>query len=95
MVGMLDRDILQRGLENHDPSVAVGTLFANEKLQCALPTETCQVVGRRMAALHLERLPVIADADSCLLIGIVSRSDLLKPSRVAFDEEHVREKMIG
>jgi hypothetical protein len=40
-------------------------------------------------------MPVVADFDSCLLVGIVSRSDLLKPSRTVFDEEHVRERIIG
>ncbi|MGZ3238247.1 MAG: chloride channel protein [Burkholderiaceae bacterium] len=95
VIGMLDRTLLLQGMKEHDESLAVRTLFQHGKLQVALPTETCQAVGRRMAALHLERLPVIADADSCLLIGIVSRSDLLKPSRTVFDEEHVRERIIG
>jgi H+/Cl- antiporter ClcA len=95
VLGMLDRDLLRHSLDSHDSSVAAETLFRNEKLHCALPTETCQTVGRRMAALHLERMPVVADFDSCLLVGIVSRSDLLKPSRTVFDEEHVRERIIG
>jgi H+/Cl- antiporter ClcA len=95
VVGMLDRSLLQQALGSHDASATVDALFQHHQLQFALPTETCQVVGRRMAALHLERLPVIADAESRLLIGIVSRSDLLKPSRTAFDEEHVRERLIG
>jgi H+/Cl- antiporter ClcA len=95
VLGMLDRDLLRHSLDSHDSSVAAETLFRNGKLHCALPTETCQTVGRRMAALHLERMPVVADFDSCLLVGIVSRSDLLKPSRTVFDEEHVRERIIG
>jgi len=60
-----------------------------------LPTETCQSVARRMAALHLERLPVVADAESRQLIGIVSRSDLVKLTRATFHEENVRERIIG
>ncbi|HEY8100105.1 MAG TPA: chloride channel protein [Burkholderiaceae bacterium] len=95
VIGMLDRALLLQGMKDHDESLAIGMLFQHGKLHFALPTETCQTVGRRMAAFHLERLPVIADADSCLLIGIVSRSDLLKPSRTVFDEEHVRERIIG
>jgi H+/Cl- antiporter ClcA len=95
VIGMLDRTLLLQGMKDHDESLAIEMLFLQTKPQVALPTETCQAVGRRMAALHLERLPVVADADSCLLIGIVSRSDLLKPSRNVFDEEHVRERIIG
>jgi predicted transcriptional regulator len=95
VLGLLDRDMLRHALDEYDNTIATGKLFEQTELQFALPTETCQTVGRRMAALHLERLPVVADAESCKLIGIVSRSDLLKPSRTVFDEEHVRERIIG
>ena len=48
---------------------------------------------RRMAIQHAERLPVVADAESRRLLGIISRSDLLKPAHTAFHEEHVRERL--
>jgi hypothetical protein len=35
----------------------------------------------------IERLPVIGDPFTCLLVGIVSRSDLLKPAHKLHDEE--------
>jgi CBS-domain-containing membrane protein len=40
----------------------------------------------------LERLPVVVDRDSMQLLGVVSRSDLVKPSVAHFEEEHKRER---
>ncbi len=61
----------------------------------ALPSETCRIVAARMATHHLERLPVVDDLQSRRLIGIVSRSDLIKPSRLFFDEEQKRERLLS
>ncbi|WP_347322367.1 CBS domain-containing protein, partial [Ralstonia pseudosolanacearum] len=58
----------------------------------ALPGETCRIVATRLAVHGLERLPVVADAQSRRLVGIVSRSDLVKPSVAFFDEEQRRER---
>jgi CBS-domain-containing membrane protein len=57
-----------------------------------LPDETCRIVATRLAVHHLERLPVVKDADSRELLGLVARSDLIKPSRSLFDEEHLDEQ---
>jgi hypothetical protein len=38
---------------------------------------------------------VVKDAQSLALVGIVARSDLIKPSLVHFDEEEKRERMRG
>jgi len=93
LAGMLDRETLTQGLRTHGDMAALATLFENRRTSIALSAETCQAVGRRMAVEHLERLPVVADAHSLRLVGIVSRSDLLKPSRQVFHEEHVRERL--
>jgi len=61
----------------------------------ALPSETCRVVAARMATHHLERLPVVSDLQSRRLVGIISRSDLIKPSRLFFDEEQKRERLLS
>jgi predicted transcriptional regulator len=58
----------------------------------ALPGETCRLVATRLAVHGLERLPVVADTETLQLIGIVSRSDLIKPSLAHFDEEHKKER---
>jgi CBS-domain-containing membrane protein len=47
---------------------------------------------RRLAVHGLERLPVVADRESVRLVGIVSRSDLVKPSLAYFEEEHKKER---
>jgi CBS domain-containing protein len=40
----------------------------------------------------LERLPVVADAESRLLVGIISRSDMIKSSLALENEEHRRHR---
>jgi CBS-domain-containing membrane protein len=52
-------------------------------------------VATRLARHRLERLPVVKDAQSLVLVGIVARSDLIKPSLAHFDEEEKRERMRG
>jgi len=93
VLGMLDRALLQAAMSRL-PGTTVGALF-DEPADCALATETCQVVARRMASLHIERLPVVKDGQDRRLVGIISRSDLVKPARISFLEEHVRERMMG
>lgn len=58
----------------------------------AQPNETCRLVATRLAVHGLERLPVLDDPVSRRLLGIVSRSDLVKPALRHFDEEHKRER---
>jgi len=93
LAGMLDRSALLDYLQQHPPTTPLQQLLAQTVPLFALGTETCQAVARRMAAYHVERLAVVADAGSLQLIGIISRSDLVKPARTAFDEEHIRERL--
>jgi predicted transcriptional regulator len=90
---MLDRALLQRAITQQQ-GTTLATLF-DGLANYAVPTETCQVVARRMASLHLERLPVVRDRNRQQLVGIISRSDLVKPTGISFLEEHVRERMMG
>jgi predicted transcriptional regulator len=57
----------------------------------ALPGETRRVVATRMAVHGVERLPVVADAQSLRLMGMVSRSDLVKPAFTLLQDEHERQ----
>lgn len=93
LLGMLERDSLLQHIAMHGGDQQLATILDTAHMQFAVPTETCQVVGRRMAIQHAERLPVVADAESRRLVGIISRSDLLKPAHTAFHEEHVRERL--
>ncbi|KWZ47608.1 chloride channel protein [Burkholderia savannae] len=58
----------------------------------SLADETCRLVATRLAVHRLERLPVVTDPDTMRLVGIVSRSDLVKPALRHFDDEHKRER---
>ena len=90
LVGMLDRDALLAGQARGAHNVA--ELFGANAPVMALPGETCRIVATRLAVHGLERLPVVADSQSRRLVGIVSRSDLVKPSLAFFDEEQRRER---
>src|SRR5450830_470929 len=96
LLGMLDRAALYGYLDAHAKAAgttAIGDLLVPSTSLLAVATETCQSVTRRMAAHHVERLPVVADAASLKLIGLISRSDLVKPAHTVFHEEHVRERL--
>ncbi|HEU4842944.1 MAG TPA: chloride channel protein [Burkholderiaceae bacterium] len=86
LVGMVDRAALQRGAAH-----TVGELFGVNVPNVALGTETCRAVATRLAIHGLERLPVVADAQSLKLIGLVSRSDLIKPAGTLFGDEQQRQ----
>jgi CBS domain-containing protein len=94
VLGILDRKMLVDGHAALGDAADVASIFDGVTLHYALVTESCQVIGRRMAMHRLERLPVIADPASMKLLGIISRSDLIKPSHSAFQEEHVRERLL-
>lgn len=94
VVGVVDRATLAaRGAT--DPIATVGDACADAPLFFALPGENCRAVATRLARHRLERLPVVKDAQSLALVGIVARSDLIKPSLAHFDEEEKRERMRG
>ena len=87
VIGMVDRATLER-----DPASSVGDALRGAAPVVALPGETCRLVATRLAVHGLERLPVVADQETRRLVGIVSRSDLVKPSLAHFDEEHKKER---
>jgi H+/Cl- antiporter ClcA len=94
LVGMVDRASLE-AWHAASGQRAIGELCASGSLQRALLGENCRSVATRMARLRLERLPVVRDASSMELVGIIARSDLIKPSVVHFEEEEKRERLLG
>lgn len=93
LLGMVDRARLMACADaQRDRPVA--DLFVAETVAHALPVETCRAVASRLAAFGLERLPVVESPESLRLIGIVSRSDLLRPTGQLYEEENQREKFI-
>jgi H+/Cl- antiporter ClcA len=105
LVGMLDRAGLASliGATSAQESAQESTLNIGDAIGrwsgdapfVALPGETCRLAATRLAVRELERLPVVADKSSMKLVGIVSRSDLVKPARAHFEEEHRRERFRG
>jgi H+/Cl- antiporter ClcA/CBS domain-containing protein len=90
-LGMLDRAALAAHAAT-SASQTVSTLFGANVPVMALPQETCRTVATRLAVHGLERLPVVKDTSSRELVGLVARSDLVKPSLALFDEEHNPER---
>lgn len=89
--GIVDRALLMRA----DAGKPVASVLPSGRFEFALTTETCRAVAARMAALGIERLPVVESAESARLIGIVSRSDLLSVTRHVHEEERTREGWIA
>ena len=93
LVGVVDRTLIEVACAR-DPTQSVGEIFADQPPPpYALAHESCRVVAERLVTTSLERLPVVADVDSLRLVGIVSRSDLLKPLRSRYEEEELRERV--
>jgi predicted transcriptional regulator len=91
-VGMIDREAVQDAVDRGEPR-CVGDLFGANVPMMALPEETCREVATRLAVHGLERVAVVTDARTRRLIGLVSRSDLVNPSRGLFEEEHQAERL--
>ncbi|KKO63837.1 H(+)/Cl(-) exchange transporter ClcA [Janthinobacterium sp. KBS0711] len=90
LVGMLDRPTLLERLPGNGDLTA-GELFGVNMPVVALADETCRALATRLAVHELERLPVVSDARTLRLIGIVSRSDLVKPALGLQSEEVQRQ----
>jgi CBS domain-containing protein len=95
VIGVADRTSLEQfrdGNPDLRPAMSMADVFKQRQPPFALPSETCRLVATRLAVHRLERLPVVADEKSMRLIGIVSRSDLVKPSLSHFEEEQKMER---
>jgi len=90
-LGMLDRERLND--MDGDTRVA-GDLLRDAPGPFALPHHTCRALSQQMATWGLERLPVVDGAQTRRLVGIVSRSDLVKVAQAVHDEEEVRERVM-
>ncbi len=67
-------------------------LITADVLVKAHPKESCRIVAERMAAAAVGRVPVVDDENPEKILGIVTRSDLLKPRQQAAEDEHKRER---
>jgi H+/Cl- antiporter ClcA len=92
--GIVDRETIAHHAER-DPARTVGDALGTAAPAFAVLGETCRSVASRLARQHLERLPVVKDAASLELAGIIARSDLIKPAVIHFEEEEKRERLLG
>ncbi|KND57938.1 Chloride channel protein [Candidatus Paraburkholderia schumanniana] len=87
LVGMLDRASLGTLIAAstvQEAGVSIGDALQRQQSGApafAVPGEPCRLAATRLAVHELERLPVVASKESMKLVGIVSRSDLVKPAR--------------
>jgi CIC family chloride channel protein len=58
------------------------------------PWESCRTAAERMAAFSVGRLPVVSPDDPTRVVGLITRSDLLKPRVRIVEEEGKRERFI-
>ncbi|HUJ75219.1 MAG TPA: CBS domain-containing protein, partial [bacterium] len=95
LLGMLAaRDVLELRPEDLERSIVAADLVARHP-QVAFPEETCRVAAERMALHDVGRLPVVEAGHPFQLVGIITRSDLLKPRVTEFLEEHRVERILG
>jgi len=95
LVGVADRETLVALTDAENGvgrDMTLGDALAGNTPVVAMPGETCRLVAARLAVQGLERVPVVLDRESMKLTGIVSRSDLVKPARLHFEEEQKRER---
>ncbi len=95
VVGIMDRNMLN-GIARDAMTQPIARRFPDPNdLVYALPSDACRTVALRLAAHGLERLPVLNDPIARELVGIISRSDLLKPSGALHEEEGHRESFFS
>ena len=94
LVGVIDRATVAAWAAG-SASRPIGEMFDGKRPQFIVPGESCRTVATRLARERIERLPVVKDAQSLELVGVVARSDLIKPSVIHFEEEEKRERLLG
>jgi CBS domain-containing protein len=71
---------------------ATGRELLRRRAVTAFPMESCRQAAERMAETGVGRLVVVSPDDPLKLVGIVTRSDLLKPRGRSVEEESKRER---
>jgi len=84
-------DVLERIARDEQTDQPVGEMVERDQ-PAAYPHELCRDVASRMVRYGLERLPVLKSEASGELVGIITRSDLLKPAAQYFEQEELRER---
>ncbi len=92
-------DWVSAGLAEERDDPAQRLIIAFDLIQrepiVAYPWESCRTAAERMAQFGVGRLPVVDPANPRQMIGMVTRSDLLKPRARTVEEEGRRERFLG
>lgn len=86
-------DILEKRLLPNASSLTCGDV-AKTSIVTIYPNESCREAAEKMASLNIGRLLVVEEGNSKKLIGIITRSDLLKPRLKHHTSENVRERVL-
>ena len=94
LVGMITRaNFLEQPVSASIDTLTIAEIMRRD-LVIAYPEESCRTAAERMAQFDVGRLPVVAIAEPTRLLGIVTRSDLLKPRERNVRDEQKRERLI-
>jgi CBS domain-containing protein len=94
LVGMITRaNFLEQPVSASIDSLTIAEIMRRD-LVVAYPQESCRTAAERMAQFDVGRLPVVSITEPTRLLGIVTRSDLLKPRERHVRDEQERERLI-
>lgn len=93
-IGILDRAMLHDLQERHAGTTPIGTLVPDSPL-VVTPDQTCRVVATQLAVHGVERVAVVHSPEDRKLLGLISRSDLIKTSLHFYEQEHQRERLMN
>jgi H+/Cl- antiporter ClcA/predicted transcriptional regulator len=94
LVGMITRaNFLEQPVSSAIADLKIADIMRRD-LIVAYPEESCRTAAERMAQFDVGRLPVVSAADRAKLLGIVTRSDLLKPRERQVRDEYKRERLL-
>jgi H+/Cl- antiporter ClcA/CBS domain-containing protein len=96
LVGMVTRSDLPEFTLREDLGwLVVADLMSARPLIVAWPDEPLRDAAERMLEAGVGRLPVVSPDAPQQLVGLLSRSDVLKALAQRADEEHRRERLLG
>ena len=94
LIGIVTRSNLLRQPVTEAIDVLVVADLMERELTVAYPDDSCRSAAEKMAQCGVGRLPVVSREDGSKLLGIVTRSDLLKARARVVDDEQRRERFI-
>jgi len=93
IIGMITAsDVLSYKIQDTSSNLDCAEDLVNENVITILPHQSCREAAEKMATFSIGRLPVVSEENSQVIIGIVTRSDLLKSHLNHHELEQKRER---